>query len=748
MKSTTQKYLCWLWIILLTTLAAVGFFRADADKIETDIQALLPQTTGTASAAKVLRTLSNNIAADVFLLISASEISNTQSAAQIVYQELSKMGFTPSSPADDISPKLIREIFLAYRENFLTAEDRAWLASSDDQALLSRALRILYRPISNNLLGPSDDPLGLFQNWLNSRTQQTSFTIRGPWLMVSSENTDYVVLRIRRTNAISADASLSLTHAIESASSIAKETIPSAQVLAAGMPLIAENTAAQAARESSLIGGISTLGILALTLVFLGRIRPVLTILGTLTIAVTIAFSVTFISFGSIHIITLVFGATLLGVCVDYIFHYLLTPADKHSLLFRSLTLSLCSTLIGYLLMAFSPMSSLQQMATFCVTGLVSTFLTVYLIFPHNVLTITPTAYAARFAQFMMQLPRLRGETRYIVLAGLSICIATGIAQIKTGNELAQINVVSAELLQKQNELSRILNPSSPSQFYLISATDEQRALDLMKTLETKLSQACEKGVLSGFSMPNKFILDRETQYENQAIVSQANARALLLLQEEIGVQLPPPKLHSGIMSTQYWIQSVKDSPLASLWLSPSSAIVMLKGVTADKLTALQEIANKLDGVEFINSTGDIAQALTNYRTNIIWLILASVIAVTTMLMAIFGKHFWRYLCPMLFGIGSALAYAGLSGSPLSLFTVLPLVLLIGLGVDYAIVLYSDVNSSNVWISTTLAASSTLLAFGLLAFSSTPALHQFGISLLVGLTTVWILTILLRPECL
>ena len=334
MKSTTQKYLCWLWIILLTTLVAVGFFRADADKIETDIQALLPQTTGTASAAKVLRTLSNNIAADVFLLISASEISNTQSAAQIVYQELSKMGFTPSSPADDISPKLIREIFLAYRENFLTAEDRAWLASSDDQALLSRALRILYRPISNNLLGPSDDPLGLFQNWLNSRTQQTSFTIRGPWLMVSSENTDYVVLRIRRTNAISADASLSLTHAIESASSIAKETIPSAQVLAAGMPLIAENTAAQAARESSLIGGISTLGILALTLVFLGRIRPVLTILGTLTIAVTIAFSVTFISFGSIHIITLVFGATLLGVCVDYIFHYLLTPADKHSLLF------------------------------------------------------------------------------------------------------------------------------------------------------------------------------------------------------------------------------------------------------------------------------------------------------------------------------------------------------------------------------------------------------------------------------
>ena len=88
----------------------------------------------------------------------------------------------------------------------------------------------------------------------------------------------------------------------------------------------------------------------------------------------------------------------------------------------------------------------------------------------------------------------------------------------------------------------------------------------------------------------------------------------------------------------------------------------------------------------------------------------------------------------------------GFAGIPLSLFSVLPLVLVVGLGVDYAIVLYSEDNAVAARNSVFLAASSTLLAFGLLALSSTPALHIFGLTLLLAMASVLVTTVVLRPR--
>ena len=67
------------------------------------------------------------------------------------------------------------------------------------------------------------------------------------------------------------------------------------------------------------------------------------------------------------------------------------------------------------------------------------------------------------------------------------------------------------------------------------------------------------------------------------------------------------------------------------------------------------------------------------------------------------------------------------------------------LGVDYAIMLQNIERAPTAANSVFLAAASTLLAFGLLAFSATPALHLFGMTLAVALALVLVLTVLLRP---
>ena len=107
--------------------------------------------------------------------------------------------------------------------------------------------------------------------------------------------------------------------------------------------------------------------------------------------------------------------------------------------------------------------------------------------------------------------------------------------------------------------------------------------------------------------------------------------------------------------------------------------------------------------------------------------------AIAIVLVVFFRRQFLTLWIPSIAGTLLTLALMGWCGIALSLFSVLPLVLVLGLGVDYAIMLQNIERAPTAANSVFLAAASTLLAFGLLAFSATPALHLFGMTLAVAL---------------
>jgi predicted exporter len=65
--------------------------------------------------------------------------------------------------------------------------------------------------------------------------------------------------------------------------------------------------------------------------------------------------------------------------------------------------------------------------------------------------------------------------------------------------------------------------------------------------------------------------------------------------------------------------------------------------------------------------------------------------------------------------------------------------------VDYGIFLVEHQDDGASWLAVTLGAGSTLLAFGLLGLSATPALHTFGLTMLIGVGLVWLLSPCFRP---
>jgi predicted exporter len=95
-------------------------------------------------------------------------------------------------------------------------------------------------------------------------------------------------------------------------------------------------------------------------------------------------------------------------------------------------------------------------------------------------------------------------------------------------------------------------------------------------------------------------------------------------------------------------------------------------------------------------------------------------------------------LAPPVLGIGFTLAVLGYLHHPLTLFHWMALMLVLGVGANYAVFLregepHVTHRPGAMYASVLLSAITALLSFGLLAWSSMPALKDFGLTLLLGI---------------
>ena len=105
-------------------------------------------------------------------------------------------------------------------------------------------------------------------------------------------------------------------------------------------------------------------------------------------------------------------------------------------------------------------------------------------------------------------------------------------------------------------------------------------------------------------------------------------------------------------------------------------------------------------------------------------------------------------LPPLAAVILSPLMIAGM-GTPITFFHAMGLVLILGIGVDYAIFFaeslpaHRAVTMLGVW----LAALTSLLSFGLLALSQVPAMAQIGVTMIIGISISVVLSPLAVAKC-
>ncbi|HSC80480.1 MAG TPA: hypothetical protein VLC08_09010, partial [Chitinolyticbacter sp.] len=195
------------------------------------------------------------------------------------------------------------------------------------------------------------------------------------------------------------------------------------------------------------------------------------------------------------------------------------------------------------------------------------------------------------------------------------------------------------------------------------------------------------------------------------------------------------------------WLAAPVSEPLRAQWLGRLgdgyASVVLLRGIQGvAQLPQLATAARTVPGVRWVDKVAEVSDVMGRYRALMGWVILAAYVLVFAALSARFGRSAWRALLPTALASALTLALLALLGQSLQLFNVLALLLILGMGVDYGIFLLAqpDPDEAGPFLSITLAAICTLLAFGLLALSATPALRAFGLTMLFGISLAWLLT--------
>ena len=263
------------------------------------------------------------------------------------------------------------------------AEQERQLRSQPGSFWMESALARAYGAFGGPKLGAfRDDPFGLFAGWMQERAGETPVRPRDGRLFVEGEGRQYVLLTYTlKQNAFSLGAQTALTPLLDEAKAAAAKAVPSAEVIQAGVVLHAAAAGRQASREIHTIGVGSLVGIVLLTWLTFRSVKPIALIVLAIAIGFLGSLSVCWLLFGRIHLLTLVFGASLIGVAQDYGIYFLChrLGADPHldsprllRRLLPGLGLTLLAAVIGYLGLALTPFPGLRHMAVFSALGLCS----------------------------------------------------------------------------------------------------------------------------------------------------------------------------------------------------------------------------------------------------------------------------------------------------------------------------------------------------------------------------------------
>ncbi|TVP14643.1 MMPL family transporter [Shewanella sp. KCT] len=802
-----------IWLVLLAAmalLAAQALSRGAG--VQSDILAMLPKIQEDPLTQRAIDRVEQQLANRIYLgVVSPDQATAVKGAKQLLSAlQGAPEAFSQVQSADMQGAQALNRFYFPYRFHLLTAQQKDLLASGQLAKLEANALAQLYNAFGyakSQLL--SQDPLLLYPELLKQLSPQRRLKVVDGILVgqeLTQDATDRTSLnKDRQGNSVAIVMAQGVGSAfnpkaqelqlvrLEKAISQMQQSLGPEQrvsVLKGGALFHAAAATTQAKREVSSLGLASLIGVILLVWLAFRSMMPLTIAALTIATSLLFALSATLWIFTQVHLLTLVFGTSLIGIAIDYSFHFYcerlqsqkadsgITATNAVARVFPAASLALLTTVIAYLAIGLTPFPGMQQVAVFCAAGLLGAYLTLIFAYPKLASSAMKPGdralgLAARYLSFMKVIARPISRFRGVALIfGLLLVAIFGLNRLGVNDDIRALQQSPLSVTQGEQRLRQVMSGGTDNQFILVRAETAEKLLTRLEALSPTLGSLQHQGVLGNSVNLPRYLPSLASQQEAYRLQGQIYHKlpevlARLGLDGDLAPSLMANFEASAneTITPDNFFASRAGELFAPLWLTPDGAqahaqtqaktqpsdktsdsdgatygaIVLLGGIT--DLHALTQAISPLSGVSLVDKVQDISDVMAKYRSLTLSLLGLALVVAGLIFSLRFGLKMalWITAVPALAAL-LTLAGLGLAGSPLTLFHALALILVFGIGVDYSLFFAESHRGEGVMMAVFMSACSTLMAFGLLAFSQTPAIHYFGLTLLLGIGLTFVLS--------
>lgn len=749
--------IAWLVLVLVfLALLAKQWFWSTQSPIETNILKLLPKNQQNPVAEQAFETVSNNFSDKVVFVVSSPDDERMFAAARTLERALADTGlFTEvSGEISNEQQQQWASYYYQHRFQQLTAEQRQRLAQAPETQV-QKVIQSIYNPFSgvtgNEL---ANDPFLLFREYLGQITQQSStFSIDNGFLTTQYRQQKYLLITATlKESPYSLSAQQGVPRIIELEQQLTQQY--QAQVLHTGVLFYAQFGTQSAKSEISTIGLFSLLGVIVLVMGVFRSGMPLMLALLSISVGLMAALAVTTALFGQVHLFSLVFGASLIGVSIDYAFHYLterLAAGQKWDSrkglkhIFTAISMGLLTSLIGYMGMLIAPFPGLQQLALFSSIGLIAAYATVVAWYPILAQTATttrrlPGSWLWHHWLTLWNKPQFK-------LAMPLLCVVITIVPLTSlhyDDDIRQLQAMPESLKQQEEQINEITGLQSSQQMLVVTAANDEALMQRLESLQPTLDSWVNQGTIKSYQSLSQYIGSGARQSDDYQLINNLYTTQSENLTQALKLNAVPQLSESfSSVTVQEYLDQPASEPVRFLYVGKIeqqvAAIVILN--TIDDAQIVKRYVSKYPDLSYLNKAEEISSLFGEYRVKVLELLAIALTVIGGLLIKRYGlKHATLILIPSLIACLMGLATASMLGSTLNLFNLLALILIIGIGIDYTLFFAEKARSQSTLLAITLSALTTLLSFGLLSLSQTHAIHSFGITVLSGIFIAWLLS--------
>jgi len=460
--------------------------------------------------------------------------------------------------------------------------------------------------------------------------------------------------------------------------------------------------------------------------------------------------------YDKIHGITLAFGITLAGVAVDYPIHLLTgVTSDREAMqshvknIWRTLRLGVLSTVIAYAAFLLSGFGGLQQLGAFTIIGLI-----VAALFSRWVLPVFATRFRISNQGLLAVHNRLKilsqgaPGLRWIVVVSM---VGALIAMIATRLPILHLDVDSLSPIKDSRRAEgKMLRDDLGFWFggamLIVTAKDKEHVLRLTEELEPRLDQLIQDKVIQGYDMASHFLPSQRKQSLRRLQVAEPE-----LIASNLDTALKNFSFKPDVFTP--FLEDIRATNSLAL-LTPEMLVDTPVGKKLEPL--LFDFEDGAGGVILLHQVTDRAaiESTVGIGDNILYLhlksaatdlVARSVNRVSLIMLGcviiIYACLAWAFRSParplkiMIPTFSAAVVVAAILvflDCPLSIFHLISLLLVIGLGLDYALFFNRLPENNSEWDTTFkslwVCGVTTILVFGILMFSETPPLEAIGMT--------------------